>query len=87
MLRRLKTDTINGKPIIELPARDVAIVHCEFDADERAFYDALAAKIEIAVSKFQRAGTAQSNYTAILTLLLRLRQGLSLPVEVEVGRD
>jgi SNF2 family DNA or RNA helicase len=82
MLRRLKTDMVNGRPIIELPARDVKVVHCDFDEDERAFYDALAAKIEIAVSKFQRAGTVTSNYTAILTLLLRLRQGecLWLPI-------
>jgi SNF2 family DNA or RNA helicase len=75
MLRRLKTDMVNGKPLIELPGREVETLFCEFDDDERAFYDALANKIEIAVSKFQRAGSLQANYTAILTLLLRLRQG------------
>jgi SNF2 family DNA or RNA helicase len=75
MLRRLKNDLVNGKPLIELPGRTVETLFCEFDADERAFYDALANKIEIAVSKFQKAGNLSSNYTAILTLLLRLRQG------------
>jgi SNF2 family DNA or RNA helicase len=76
MLRRLKTDLVNGKPIIELPEREVKVVKCDFDEDERAFYKALEDKIEIAVSKFQRSGTVQQNYTAILTLLLRLRQGM-----------
>lgn len=78
MLRRLKTDMVNGRPIIELPGREVKVVHCDFDKDEREFYNQLKDKIEIQVSKFQKAGTVTSNYTAILTLLLRLRQGQSL---------
>jgi SNF2 family DNA or RNA helicase len=86
MLRRLKTDLVNGRPIIELPAREVKVVHCDFDEDERSFYDALAAKIEIAVSKFQRQGTVTQNYTAILTLLLRLRQGVYLRFTAAHGR-
>jgi SNF2 family DNA or RNA helicase len=75
MLRRLKTDVINGKALIELPAREVEIVNCDFDPEERAFYNALEDKIQLTMNKFVKDGSVMKNYTAILTLLLRLRQG------------
>lgn len=78
MLRRLKTDMLDGKPLVDLPARVVETVNCEFDSEERAFYNALQDKMELAFNKFMDAGTVMNNYTAVLTLLLRLRQGLSM---------
>lgn len=75
MLRRLKTDQLEGKPLVDLPERRVNVVVCEFDEEERAFYQALQDKMELAFNKFLDAGTVMSNYTAVLTLLLRLRQG------------
>lgn len=76
MLRRLKTDMLDGEPLVSLPGRDVAVVVCEFDEEERAFYTALQDKMQLALNKFIEAGTVMNNYTAVLTLLLRLRQGM-----------
>lgn len=55
MLRRLKTAEINGKRILNLPERDVEVVTCVFDHDERAFYQALAEKTALNMSKVCRA--------------------------------
>jgi len=76
MLRRTKATVINGKPILFLPERIIQTVECHFDDDERAFYQALADKVAITFNKFVRAGDVMKNYTSVLTLLLRLRQGV-----------
>ncbi|KAJ9112340.1 hypothetical protein QFC19_000760 [Naganishia cerealis] len=78
MLRRTKDATIDGKPILNLPARKVEVVQCFFDPAERDFYDAFEQKQGLTFNKFLKAGTALSNYTSMLTMLLRLRQGKSL---------
>lgn len=36
--------SIDGKAILNLPARNVNVVSCEFDRAERDFYDALEKK-------------------------------------------
>lgn len=77
MLRRRKTDVLNGKPLIELPERHLSIVPCEFDEDEREFYFALENKIDEAMQKFVKSGEVMKNYTNVMVLLLRLRQGIS----------
>ncbi|KAB5589431.1 SNF2 family DNA-dependent ATPase [Ceratobasidium theobromae] len=77
MLRRTKDMTIDGAPLLNLPGRQVDTVVCEFDEDERAFYTALEQKTELTLNKFIRAGTVMNNYTSVLLLLLRLRQGKS----------
>ncbi len=77
MLRRHKTDVINGKPIIELPERHISIVPCDFDEDERQFYFALENKIDEAMQKFVKNNEVMKNYTNVMVLLLRLRQGES----------
>ena len=77
MLRRHKTDQLNGKPLIELPERHLSIVPCEFDEDEREFYFALENKIDEAMQKFVKNDEVMKNYTNVMVLLLRLRQGIS----------
>ena len=66
---------LNGKLIIQLPERTVEVVQCVFDSEERAFYKSLEQKMSTEVEKLMNAGQAQKNYTNILTMLLRLRQG------------
>jgi SNF2 family DNA or RNA helicase len=88
MLRRLKTDMLDGKRLIVLPERVVQVVSCDFDEDERMFYKALEEKIQVQVEKFMESGTVMNNYTAVLVLLLRLRQGTTacfwlLPPSIE----
>ncbi len=41
LLRRTKGSTLNGEPIVELPARQVEVVRLHFSAGERAAYDEL----------------------------------------------
>ncbi|KAN0139248.1 SNF2 family N-terminal domain containing protein [Lactarius tabidus] len=79
MLRRRKTDVLNGKPLIELPERHLSIVPCEFDEDEREFYFALENKIDEAMQKFVKSGEVMKNYTNVMVLLLRLRQACNHP--------
>ncbi|CED84401.1 snf2 family dna-dependent atpase [Phaffia rhodozyma] len=82
MLRRLKTAELNGKRILNLPPRNVNVVTCRFDADERAFYQALTERTALTFSKYMKAGAVMSNYTSILTMLLRLRQACDHPILV-----
>lgn len=65
MLRRMKdavigeslhvragsADHADGKPILNLPARLVQVVKCDFDAEERAFYEALEKKTSLTFNK------------------------------------
>lgn len=75
MLRRKKDTMLNGKPLIVLPDRIVNIVACTFDDDEREFYDAIQSKVDLTLNKFMKNGNTAINYTSMLVLLLRLRQG------------
>ncbi|KAI0088296.1 SNF2 family N-terminal domain-containing protein [Irpex rosettiformis] len=79
MLRRTKNDTLNGKPLLELPDRIVQTVHCEFDAEERAFYDSVQERVQTSLENIQRQGGMAKNYTSVLVLLLRLRQACNHP--------
>ena len=75
MLRRLKDTIQDGVPLIQLPPRTVEVVECDFDQDERAFYSALEEKTTLTMNKFIKRGEVMSNYTQVMVLLLRLRQG------------
>lgn len=75
MLRRTKNTILNGKPLLDLPDRIVNSVECEFNPEERAFYDNVQKLVDTNLEKLQRAGNIQKNYTGVLVLLLRLRQG------------
>lgn len=75
MLRRLKDAIHEGAPLIQLPPRTLQIVECEFDNTERAFYQSLEEKTNVTMEKFINKGEVMRNYTAVLVLLLRLRQG------------
>ncbi|KAI9892698.1 MAG: hypothetical protein M1814_001118 [Vezdaea aestivalis] len=75
LLRRTKKSKIDGKAILEdLPDRNVESVVAEFDDDERAFYLAVETHAQIEINRFIKAGTVYKHYSAILVLLLRLRQ-------------
>ncbi|KAF7311329.1 hypothetical protein MKEN_01034600 [Mycena kentingensis (nom. inval.)] len=78
MLRRTKTQQINGKALVELPPREIEVVSCKFDGHERAFYQALETKMEAVMESLikQNGGSA---YIGVLTLLLRLRQACNHP--------
>lgn len=75
MLRRRKDHILNGKPIITLPERIVSVVKCEFDEDEKEFYNGLEMRMKTEVDKLVELGEVKKSYTSVLTMLLRLRQG------------
>lgn len=77
MLRRKKDSQLNGEVLIKLPERIVEIVICTFDEDEREFYESIVTKVELTLNKYRQSGDIAKNYTSVLVLLLRLRQGKS----------
>ncbi|KAF2170234.1 hypothetical protein M409DRAFT_51976 [Zasmidium cellare ATCC 36951] len=74
MLRRTKKSTFEGKPILVLPERSTTVDNPVFDEHERAFYSALESQTQLTFNKYLRRGQVGQQYSAILTLLLRLRQ-------------
>ena len=74
MLRRTKDTIINGKPIVDLPARLISIIDCEFDRVQREFYASVDEKVQKSLENLQK-GDINKAYTSVLVLLLRLRQG------------
>lgn len=84
MLRRTKDSTVDGKPLIELPKKEVKSVFVSMDEDEKKLYKDLELGIQKKARKLlQRHG--KSLHTDILTLLLRLRQACIHQFLVEVG--
>ncbi|KAG2189262.1 hypothetical protein INT44_004404 [Umbelopsis vinacea] len=84
-LRRTKDGTIDGKPLLVLPARRVHITHVEFSDDERNFYDYLRAKAQAKFSKYMDSGTVMRHYSSVLVLILRLRQACLHPALTTTG--
>jgi SNF2 family DNA or RNA helicase len=69
-LRRTKTCMVDGKPILNLPDRNVEIVHAPFSHDESAFYHALENRIRERFNAYVKAGTVMKNYSNVRTLSL-----------------
>lgn len=79
MLRRQKNSEVDGKPILNLPAKHVALDNVEFSDDETGIYKALEAKSQIQFNKYLKQNSVSANYACILVLLLRLRQACCHP--------
>ena len=76
MLRRTKNTILNGQPLLDLPARTVTIVECQFSTEEREFYNGVQVLVDKGLEKLQTSDANNfSAYTSMLVLLLRLRQG------------
>ncbi|GAA5832200.1 hypothetical protein JCM5353_008196 [Sporobolomyces roseus] len=85
MLRRTKSTTVNGKPILPLPKRIVNIVGGPFlDSEEEAFYKAIEEKMVLSYNAFLRGTTsgAGNEYAQVLVRLLRMRQATNHPALV-----
>lgn len=79
MLRRTKKSTFEGKPILVLPERSTTVDNPVFDKDEKELYDSLESKTQLQFNRYLRRGEVSKQYTAILVLLLRLRQACCHP--------
>ncbi|KAJ7131709.1 SNF2 family DNA-dependent ATPase [Mycena crocata] len=79
LLRRTKNSTLEGKPILQLPPKDVEIVKLQFSDEERETCSCLAVhsfekRTKIRLNRFIRDGTLVKNHAAVLVMILRLRQ-------------
>ncbi|TKY87052.1 hypothetical protein EX895_003729 [Sporisorium graminicola] len=87
MLRRTKeAKTDDGKPILNLPNRNLELLELDFDSpQEKEFYLGLQERVRQAFEKEderQKATGKKTNMIASLVLLLRLRQACSHPALV-----
>ncbi|CAL8469222.1 g8763 [Coccomyxa elongata] len=72
-LRRMKNDMFEGKPLIVLPPKTVAVEQLRFSEQEDAIYAAFEEKSRLDFNEYLRVGFG-ANYSHILVLLMRLRQ-------------
>src|SRR5258705_8867582 len=56
MLRRTKNQTIKGKPLLVLPERIVEVVTCDFDPEEREFYNLLQERTATRLADIEAEG-------------------------------
>ncbi|BGP56497.1 hypothetical protein JCM8202v2_004118 [Rhodotorula sphaerocarpa] len=78
MLRRVKTQLINGRPLLQLPKREVIESKGPFlDEAEAEFYRKIEEKTADALKQQLKEKT--NNYVQILTKLLRMRQACNHP--------
>lgn len=50
-MRRTKNQMVDGKPIVELPARNVFVEHVKLSEEERSLYEAMQNEGKIIVSR------------------------------------
>jgi SWI/SNF-related matrix-associated actin-dependent regulator of chromatin subfamily A3 len=55
-MRRTKTQKINGKPLVELPDRQLFIQPVELSLEERKLYDSMATEGKLVVGKYVWGG-------------------------------
>lgn len=75
LIRRTKDQRDeNGKLLVELPPKEVAIERLKFNDKEQAFYNWLKGRAVTSFHENYSNGVLLKNYSSILTHLLRLRQ-------------
>lgn len=83
LLRRTKSSVVDGKPILQLPPREILVESSNMDSDEQEFYKALEQGALDQMNLFISQGSVSRNYSSILVLLLRLRQACCHPKLIE----
>ncbi|PFH49678.1 hypothetical protein AMATHDRAFT_147130 [Amanita thiersii Skay4041] len=69
----------NGKPIVELPLKEVFVENLEFSTLERKIYDSIYMSAKKDFERLNAKGLVSKNYTHILAMLLRLRRAVLHP--------
>jgi SNF2 family DNA or RNA helicase len=57
LLRRTKNSLLEGKPILELPPKEIEMVQLQFSREERDVYDCFEKRTKIRLNKFIRERT------------------------------
>ncbi|KAI6694509.1 hypothetical protein NL676_022219 [Syzygium grande] len=68
-LRRTKDEVLIG-----LPQKTIETCYIELSSEERGLYDRMEQEVKSAVEEYIDAGSVMRNYTAVLGIILRLRQ-------------
>lgn len=80
LLRRAKSDKINGKPIIQLPRRTVTVRELKFTRTEQEYYQG----VELwTVHRMNNADYMENQFAFTYVVLLRLRQACNHPALCE----
>ncbi|ORY86134.1 SNF2 family N-terminal domain-domain-containing protein [Protomyces lactucae-debilis] len=77
----------DGRPIVDLPPKQIEKVYLEFSEKERAIYNFISARARRTYVQNAEAGTVMKNYSMILGLILRLRQACCDPTLVHQRVD
>lgn len=86
VLRRTKKDTIDGKPIIVLPKRNLNTRVEQFrDKEEIMVYNTVQEQSVVTLDRFLN-GSTTGLYSSMLVVLLRLRQACCHPFLVQYSR-
>lgn len=73
-LRRVKTDLLDGEPLVKLKPKVINLTTLFIDEDERACYDVAEKEAQVKISKYLKKGTLLYNWSHIFVLIRRLRQ-------------
>ncbi|KAI5957480.1 RAD5 [Candida theae] len=73
-LRRTKNQKKNGKPLVELPEKEVVIEEIRFNDQEAKLYNWFKSRAFESFAEGVKTGQLMRQYTQILTHILRLRQ-------------
>ncbi|PLW17625.1 hypothetical protein PCANC_15420 [Puccinia coronata f. sp. avenae] len=83
LLRREKRmKDLDGKPIVPLPPKHINLAYLDLNRKERMIYDMVYENAKSEYMEFLGQGTLLSNVTAILAILMRLRQAVLHPMLV-----
>ncbi|KAF8153937.1 SNF2 family DNA-dependent ATPase [Crassisporium funariophilum] len=74
LLRRTKDGELEGKPLLQLPPKEIKIIKLQFTPEERHIYDSFEKQSKIRLNKFFRESSVVKNHAVILVMILRLRQ-------------
>uniref|UniRef100_UPI00398E507B helicase-like transcription factor isoform X3 n=1 Tax=Pristiophorus japonicus TaxID=55135 RepID=UPI00398E507B len=73
-LRRTKTSKVNGKPVIELPARTVFVQHITLSDEEKQIYESVKNEGRAIIGRYFSEGSIFTHYADVLAILVWLRQ-------------
>ncbi|KAL8793681.1 MAG: hypothetical protein Q9195_003730 [Heterodermia aff. obscurata] len=74
MIRRQKSDTLLGAPIVKLPPNHQTTLVIDFNAVERIIYNKVHKRYVQAINTLSRRGKLEESANLLLTMLIRLRQ-------------
>ncbi|XP_078266571.1 helicase-like transcription factor isoform X3 [Rhinoraja longicauda] len=73
-LRRTKTSKVNGRPVIELPARTVFIQYIALSDEEKQIYESVKNEGRAIIGRYFSEGSVFTHYAHVLAILVWLRQ-------------